>query len=285
MLNKTAFIFTFLVIALQAKSQLLSGTWEGAVNGGAYLKLQIVHTGDTCFGFRYDDIIKGKNKATLFGIYDAETDMLTGRAAKLSDLTGEEDIYNISLTYTVNNGEEYLIGNAAPESMDARLLSIRGMYMQLKKISATEKTGKEKKIKDSIAAQQPLSSLTAAEKDSAIIKKVTRYTAIQKTITVKADSIKIMLKDDGEVDGDIVTVFDNGKIIVHKLLLTATPYEIHLGLPADGKRHLIEIVAENEGVVPPNTAYVLITAGDERVEVKTSSDRLSNAGIIIQREQ
>ncbi|HMO63137.1 MAG TPA: hypothetical protein PKC39_13180 [Ferruginibacter sp.] len=280
-----ALIFATVFLGTTAIGQLLSGTWEGAVNSGAYLKLHIVHTGDTCFGFRHDDIIKGKNKVVLFGLYNSATGMLNGRAAKLGDLSGEDDIYNFSLSYTINNSEEYLIGNTAPESMDAGLLSIRGMFMLLKKSMTEEKNEKEKKTKDTLVVHQPVASLTEAEKDTAVIKKLSRHTAIQKTISVKADAVKILLKDDGEVDGDIITVFDNGKIIVHKLLLTATPYEINLDLPPDGKRHLIEIVAENEGLVPPNTAYVLVIAGEERVEVKTSADRLSNAAVIIQREE
>jgi hypothetical protein len=120
--------------------------------------------------------------------------------------------------------------------------------------------------------------------DSIIKIKQSRRTAVLKTISVKADSVKIILKDDGEVDGDIVTVFDNGKILVSNLSLSLIPYEITLMLPADGSGHMIELVAENEGSVPPNTAYMLVIAGNERVEVKTSSDKLSNAAVVIQKQ-
>ena len=41
--------------------------------------------------------------------------------------------------------------------------------------------------------------------------------------------------------------------------------------------------AENEGSIPPNTAYMLVLAGRERVEVKASSDKKSNAAIVIQK--
>ena len=89
--------------------------------------------------------------------------------------------------------------------------------------------------------------------------------------------------DDGEIDGDIVTIFDNGKIVVNKLTLTKTPYEIMLALPIDGSMHTIELMAENEGSIPPNTAYMLVLADKERIEIKASSDKLSNAAIIIQK--
>ena len=106
---------------------------------------------------------------------------------------------------------------------------------------------------------------------------------ILRTINTKADSVKIILYDDGEVDGDIVTVFDNGDMAAHKLLLTNEPWQLTVALPAIGSKHTIELLAENVGAIPPNTAYILVLAGDERVEVKISSDKLSSAGIVIQR--
>ena len=54
-------------------------------------------------------------------------------------------------------------------------------------------------------------------------------------------------------------------------------------LPLNGSKHTIELMAENEGSIPPNTAYMLVLAGEERIEIKASSDKLSNAAIVIQK--
>jgi hypothetical protein len=156
------------------------------------------------------------------------------------------------------------------------------------------------RIADSIQ-QQPLQKDTAAipvaviKNDSAgAIKKTadsllairnSRTSIITKTISTSADSVTIFLYDDGEIDGDIVTIFDNGKIVVSKLVLAKDPYKITLALPFNNSKHCIELVAENEGSIPPNTAYMLVLAGDQRVEVKASSDTLSNAAIIIQKDK
>ncbi len=118
--------------------------------------------------------------------------------------------------------------------------------------------------------------------DSAIIKKENRVSKLVKTIYTKEDSVKLIIYDDGEIDGDIVTVFDNNKIVVNKLLLVSKPYQINLHLSALNNTHTIELIAENLGSIPPNTAYMLIIAGSERYEIKASSDLTSNAKIIIQ---
>jgi hypothetical protein len=117
--------------------------------------------------------------------------------------------------------------------------------------------------------------------DSILEVKQSRVTNIVKTITTTVDSVKIILYDDGEVDGDIVTVFDNGKIVANKLLLTKEPWSMVLPLPEAGLKHTIELVAENEGSIPPNTAYMLVIAGEIRTELKTSSDTKTNGAVII----
>ncbi len=117
--------------------------------------------------------------------------------------------------------------------------------------------------------------------DSIVEVKKSRVTNIVKTISTAADSVRIIMYDDGEVDGDIVTVFDNGIIVANKLLLTKEPWSMVLPLIEAGAKHTIELVAENEGTIPPNTAYMLVTAGELRVELKTSSDKKTNGAVII----
>jgi hypothetical protein len=119
-------------------------------------------------------------------------------------------------------------------------------------------------------------NLTVKEKES-------RITQIAKTINTVADSVKIILYDDGEEDGDVVTIFDNNTVVANKLLLTKEPWQIVLPLTYNGAKHVIELMAENEGSIPPNTAYMLVLAGEERVEIKISSSKLSNAAVLVQK--
>jgi hypothetical protein len=119
--------------------------------------------------------------------------------------------------------------------------------------------------------------------DTIATAKEDRLVNIVRTIITKADSVKIILYDDGEVDGDIITVFDNGNMVASKMLLTNEPWQLTVALPYSGSKHTIELLAENEGSIPPNTSYILVLAGEQREEVKISSGKLSSAAIVIQR--
>ena len=277
------FLCYFLIFSfpLPCICQDVTGTWEGSVRNSSYLKIQLEQRGDTCFGYK---TIKGKRIIVLQGMFDSYEGIITGKAANLTEQSNEDDVVNFNFRYETKDDHEYLIGTIAPESIDEMVMALTGAPVFLEKIMNSPARNKKKPaamIKKDTAQKIAVEKLT---EDSIIKIKQSRRTIVLKTISVKADSVKIILKDDGEVDGDIVTVFDNGKILVSNLSLSLTPYEITLMLPADGSGHTLELVAENEGSVPPNTAYMLVIAGNERVEVKTSSDKLSNATVVIQKE-
>lgn len=280
------FLSHFILLVFLSAScycQDLSGTWEGSIRNSSYLKIQLEQNGDSCFGYKTN---KGRHTIILQGLYDTYEGVLTGKAANLTEQSYEDDIVIFSLQYKTKDEHEYLIGTIAPNGTDETVMALTGTPVFLEKIN--DNTAPRKKKTIAINKKDTVQKIAVAEKlteDSVIKIKQSRRTVVQKTISVNADSVKIILKDDGEVDGDIVTVFDNGKILVSNLSLSLTPYEITLTLPSDGTGHLLELVAENEGTVPPNTAYMLVIAGSERVEVKTSSDKLSNAAVIIQREK
>lgn len=276
-----SFLFFFFSVS-SSYSQELSGTWEGSVRNSSYLKIHLEQNGDTCFGYKLNN---GSRSIILQGHYDEYEGTLTGKAANLTEQSYEDDIVIFNLQYSTSDEHEYLIGVIARDGTDETVMNLTGAPVFLEKIKGTAAPRKKKVLfqhkKDTV---QKTVAVKLSE-DSVTKLKQSRSTKILRTISVKADSVKIILKDDGEVDGDVVTVFDNGKILVRNLSLSLTPYEITLYLSSDGPGHTLELVAENEGEVPPNTAYMLVIAGNERVEVKTSSDKMSNAAVIIQKEK
>jgi archaellum component FlaF (FlaF/FlaG flagellin family) len=297
---------TFLLTSVFSKSQNLTGTWEGSAMG-EYYKLVIIQVKDSLFGYTYDTGM-GYCKADFVGTYDSTTKKLNGKNTEFiaRTLTHSKSVY--SLTWSKEGGTEWLRGRVAPKSLGARIASFgigsAARYTKIKSTidttkflarvlsqQATEKTN----AADKKTVDQKADTLAVVNKDSTLVLKnlydsiaavkESRRSVVQKTISTAADTVKITLYDDGDIDGDIVTIFDNGKIIANKLLLTKEPYYITLLLPNNGSKHTIELMAENEGAIPPNTAYMLVVAGTERVEVKASSDKLSNAAIVIQKEE
>lgn len=283
MRKSVLYFIVFYFIATTSFGQNLTGTWEGSVRGRPYFRLEIIQTGDTCVGYRHDQLIKGLEHINMQAYYNSADNTLTGNGNDLADGGFNDDGSFFSFQYITEDKKEFLKGYIAPDYIDKGLLTISGAPIQLEKISNKITI---KKTKPAVEAKKKDSEIVVTPKlpdDSAIVIKEKRTSTIIKTIMVKTDTVKIILKDDGEVDGDIVTIFDNGKIIISNLLLTSDPYEITLNLPS-GSTHLLELMAVNQGRVPPNTAYMLVLSGESRVEVKASSDVLSNAAIVIRRE-
>jgi hypothetical protein len=304
LIQTTVLLFIF----LQAAGQELTGTWEGR-SGTAYWRIGIIQIGDSCFGYSYDSD-PGFCKVNFVAVYDKKNNRFKGEAISFIARSYNHVLIAANLHYEKHEGDEYLVGRVGTKALVSRILSLGAdSYGQLKKISKQVDTTvymervlerlknaslkKDSSVKANTITEKhtpvnhlPIKDSLAAKKifeDSVAVIKDSRQSIVVKTISAMADSVTIILYDDGEIDGDIVTVFDNGKILINQLSLIKEPYKVTLALPAVGAKHVIELMAENEGSIPPNTAYMLVLAGSERVEVKASSDKRSNAAIVIQR--
>ncbi len=106
-----------------------------------------------------------------------------------------------------------------------------------------------------------------------------RNNTLLKTIEIENEKFRVDLYDNGEVDGDSISLFFNGKVLLaHKRL---SEKAITLTLKVDDTRDMNELImyAENLGEIPPNTALMVVTDGDNRYEVRISSD-LQKSGVI-----
>jgi hypothetical protein len=104
----------------------------------------------------------------------------------------------------------------------------------------------------------------------------------QSRITVNTKSIKLKVYDNAIMDGDTVSILYNGKMLISKKLLTEKGFEIDLELDEKNTRHEIVLFAENLGSIPPNTALIVITAGDKRYELFASASLEENAVLVFE---
>jgi len=106
-----------------------------------------------------------------------------------------------------------------------------------------------------------------------------RKNKVLKTIEVESNLINIDLYDNGEIDGDSVSLFYNNKLLFSNKKLSTKA--IHLSLDIDNPTEVNELVmyAENLGSIPPNTALMIVTDGPNRYEVRITSD-LEKSGVI-----
>ncbi|MBO9203673.1 MULTISPECIES: hypothetical protein [Niastella] len=104
-----------------------------------------------------------------------------------------------------------------------------------------------------------------------------------KELEIGSDSIRISLYDNGEIDGDTVTVFLNGQPVITHQELTARAVNIYLTLDNSKDVNEVSLFAENLGRIPPNTALMVVTDGISRFEVFLSSSFTQNATVRIKK--
>jgi hypothetical protein len=108
----------------------------------------------------------------------------------------------------------------------------------------------------------------------------TRENALLRRIETEAGSIKIDIYDNGEIDGDTVSIYHNNTLIRSRMRLSQKPISITLGVDASQPHHELIMVAENLGSIPPNTSVMIITTASNRYEVFISSSEQKNAKVV-----
>lgn len=106
-----------------------------------------------------------------------------------------------------------------------------------------------------------------------------RSNALIQTIHVNEKKIRVDLYDNGEIDGDSISVFYDGKLVVARKRLSANPITLFLPVTENTCRHELVMYADNLGSIPPNTALMIVTDGDKRHEIRVTSD-LKKSGTI-----
>ena len=114
--------------------------------------------------------------------------------------------------------------------------------------------------------------------DAALLEKMkTRKQKEFSHITVSQRNISLSVYDNGVVDNDTVSIFYNGKLIAGSKGLSVKPLVIDLQLDENAVLHEIVMYAENLGVIAPNTALIVVTAGSKRYELHSSASLTENA--------
>jgi hypothetical protein len=112
-----------------------------------------------------------------------------------------------------------------------------------------------------------------------------RENVLQQEIEVESDSLLLSIYDNGEIDGDMVSIFYNQKLILYNQKLTHKSIKIYLSLDSSIKFNEISMFAENLGLIPPNTALMIIDDGKNQYQIRVSSNLEKNATIRIKRKK
>jgi hypothetical protein len=273
---KALFALLLLSSSFCPRAEDLNGIWKGTLTqgpGGCYpsyfLELQINFADNRITGKAYDYYDKAHYvKMNFTGRYNAQTHRLVLIENKVLEADIPADCQACIKTYDLNYSKtgvvEELNGDWKGVYSEKRLMCPPGK-IRLKKADASDFPVDIDQSDTLIALQQTLHLQP-------------REDTVVKTVTVNNPQIKIDLYDDAEIDHDTVTVLINKKLLLYRQMLTDKPLTIHFNA-FPGVEYELVMYADNLGDIPPNTALMMVTAGDKKMEVYMSSSLDKSAAV------
>jgi hypothetical protein len=303
---KKLLVITVLLFSLSSRAQTIFGYWYGNAN---------VKTSNSANNYMVELVVqpeKGYVKAVLNYYFKSSfrSFLLKGN---YNTTTRQLSLYDIPVTYYGSVGSlevdciMNMLGTLRVSQVGSNLVGsfislpnykytcadIRfdlKMDASISKPDSVLKAIREYKETNQVWKPTIADTLVAAK---IIQRKVTNYVIeseykereniVSNEIEVASDSLKVDFYDNGEVDGDSISVFFNNKLIAfHQKLSTRS---IHFDIILDSTQQLNELTmfADNLGSIPPNTALMQVSDGKNRYDVRLSSSLEKNATVRIRR--
>ncbi len=148
------------------------------------------------------------------------------------------------------------------------------------KINVPVKPAKTELVDTLKKIQVPVPVIVQINDNGSVIKQMAlRKNKEMKRLIVNEKNIVLNVYDNGVIDSDTVSVFYNGILILSHQRLSEKPIILPITLDEKETTHEIILFAENLGSIPPNTALIVVIAGDKRYELFASASLTENAVI------
>jgi len=151
-------------------------------------------------------------------------------------------------------------------SFGGRLKLKKGKERLLAEIEVLEGVeGDLKKVRMELRKEKPMPEAEATSEELQKLK--SKKVVDEKRIEVSGGMATVFVWDYQSVDGDIIDVFLNGKLIKQDLVLTKERFEIDVSL-ISGRENEIKFVAKSEGSAKPCTIRAMIKETGEEFTLK-----------------
>lgn len=137
----------------------------------------------------------------------------------------------------------------------------------------------EPEKKDTVIAVTPSSMSSETEAF------VQRSKVFTKELEVVNSSLRLELYDNGEIDYDSVSLFLNNKRILPKTMLTHKAIRLTIELDPTLEFNELSMFADNLGMIPPNTAALILYDGKTRYETLLTSDLSKSATLRLKKKK
>lgn len=247
-------IFCFTICATIAYSQELNGIWKGTLTqqpGGCfpvyYIELQInvgVDNQVQGVSYHYSDITNYVKK-NFEGTYDASLKKVNIQEKDIVTFHIPADcvpcVKNYELRYSYTNGKEVLSGNWSGKVMNTNFECQPGQIVLTR-------------ITESAFKEIP-------------------------EINVDTGTLRLDFYDNAIIDDDSISVYVNKKLVLTHQRLSLKPITTYVKIDLQNTFQEVEMVAENMGSIPPNTALLMVTAGEKRYRLYLTSTEIKSAKV------
>jgi hypothetical protein len=264
-------LFTgFLILAATGRCQDINGIWKGKLvmaPGGCFpvynieLQLQVAGTRIVGTAYHFSDSLNYV-KENFEGVFKKDSNVIRIQENGIITFKIKEDcvpcVKNYTLSYHRGGGnvttEEQLRGSWTGKATDGKTACDPGTIVLTRFERSTFKP--EMKLPPTLTK---------------------RKAELVKEIRVDTGTIKIDFYDNGQIDGDTISVYVNNMPAVSSKRLAAQPVTIHVRIDLKKTEQEVIMVGENLGSIPPNTALMIVHAGDKRYQLYLTSDEQKNA--------
>jgi hypothetical protein len=263
-MQRAATLFCLLIVAYSSGAQDINGFWKGRLvmePGGCFpvynieFQLQIAGTAIRGNSYHYSDTTNYV-KEEFEGVYDSISKSLKIDEQKVSVFRIPPDcipcIKKYILTFHTDGREEQLRGSWTGKTMDGKSNCPAGTIVLTRIQKSTFKPDVPPVL-------------------------IERKLELVKEIKVDTGNIRLDFYDNGVIDGDTISVYVNDMPVVSRKGLTTKPVTIFVRVDFVRQMQEMIMVGENLGSIPPNTALMIVNAGDKRYQVYLTSDNKKNA--------
>lgn len=263
-MQRLLILATIIAAPFFSPAQDINGIWKGKLvmePGGCFpvynIELQIQVNAGKIVGTSYHYSDTSNYVREVFeGLYDSVAKNMIIHELKVATFQIPADcipcIKKYSLAYHTDGKEEQLRGAWTGKTMDGKSVCPPGTIVMTRI--------QESAFKPSVP---PILEIRSNE--------------LVKEIFVDTGRIKLDFYDNGQIDGDTISVFVDNNPVVSRQLLTAKPITTYITIDHKKPRQDIIMVGENLGSIPPNTALMIVNAGEKRYQLYLTSDDKKNA--------
>lgn len=294
---KTAAFFILSASQLPASSQQVNGHWYGIGmlqsnrQYNAYLSEMVLQQkGKAVNGYLLYYFKDSLVKANLTGLYDDQAHKL--------NLNPFPVIYYMSPNAKNSidcymSGAFTLLASKKESVLTGRLLGDEDHKYTVPDISLRLTRSKDTTalvVKDDEPEEKKetvIASLSPATQTVTIAAEafIHREKVIAKELLVVSSKIRVEIYDNGEIDYDSVSLFLNNKRILPKTMLTHKAVRLSIDLDPNLEINELSMFAENLGMIPPNTAAMVIYDGSTRYETMLTSDLKKSATLRLRKKK